>query len=94
MRQYEIGMLVRSKSGHDHGKVYVIMDMQAEYLFLVDGRIRTLNNPKKKKAKHVQRIDIVLDDIVEMKQNHTLIDEKIKRAIRLYEESHKVEINC
>lgn len=85
MRQYEIGMLVRSKSGHDHGNVYVIMDVQAEYLYLVDGRIRTLTNPKKKKIKHVQGIDVVLTDIVTMKQNNTLIDEKIKRAIKLYE---------
>lgn len=90
MRQYEIGMLVRSKSGHDHGKVYVILDVQAEYLYLVDGRIKTLSNPKKKKAKHVQGIDVIMTDIVTMKQNNTLIDENIKRAIKLYE----AEINC
>lgn len=90
MRQYEIGMLVRSISGHDQGKVYVIMDMQDEYLFLVDGRIRTLAKPKKKSSKHVQQVNVVLTELVEMKENNTLIDEKIKRAIKLYEESHKV----
>lgn len=85
MKQYEIGMLVRSKSGHDHGKVYVIIDVQGEYLFLVDGRIRPLAKPKKKKVKHVQRVDILLQEIVEKKLNNTLIDENIKRAIMLYE---------
>ena len=87
MKQYEIGMLVRSKSGHDQGTVYVIMDMQGEYLYLVDGRIRTLSKPKKKNNKHVQRIDVIIDEIVTMKMNNTLIDEKIKRAIKLYEKS-------
>ncbi len=87
MKQYEIGMLVRSKSGHDQGTVYVIMDMQGEYLYLVDGRIRTLSKPKKKNSKHVQRIDVIIDEIVTMKMNNTLIDEKIKRAIKLYEKS-------
>lgn len=89
--QYEIGMLVRSKSGHDQGKVYVIMDMQAEYLFLVDGKIRKLSNPKKKSKKHVQGVHLILDEIVQKKQNNTLIDENIKRAIKLYEsdEVHK-----
>lgn len=91
MRQYEIGMLVRSKSGHDQGRVYIIMDMQGEYLYLVDGRIRMLSNPKKKKVKHVQRVNVILTDIVEMKQNNTLIDENIKRAIKLYDKTHKVE---
>jgi len=85
MNRYEIGMLVRSKSGHDHGKVYVIMDIQSEYLYVVDGRIRTLSNPKKKKMKHVQPIDVVLTEITQMKQNNTLIDENVKRAIRIYE---------
>ena len=89
MRQHEIGMLVRSKSGHDHGRVYVIMDMQDEYLFLVDGKMRTLSNPKKKKVKHVQGIDIVMTEIVTRKGNNTLIDETIKRAIKLYEASHQ-----
>ena len=91
MMQYEIGMLVRSKSGHDQGKVYVIMDMQAEYLFLVDGKIRKLSNPKKKSKKHVQGVHLILDEIVQKKQNNTLIDENIKRAIKLYEsdEVHK-----
>lgn len=85
MKQYEIGMLVRSKAGHDQGKVYVIMDMHAEYLFLVDGDIRKLSNPKKKSKKHVQGIHLIVDEIVQKKQNHTLIDENIKRAIKLYE---------
>lgn len=85
MKQYEIGMLVRSKSGHDQGKVYVIIDMQEEYLYLVDGKIRTLSKPKMKKIKHVQRIDIVIEEIVTKKMNNTLIDETIKRAIKLYE---------
>lgn len=85
MKPYQIGMLVRSKSGHDHGKVYVILDIQSEYLYVVDGRLRTLSNPKKKKMKHVQPIDVVLTEIAVMKQNNTLIDENIKRAIKLYE---------
>lgn len=85
MMQYEIGMLVRSKSGHDQGKVYVIMDMQAEYLFLVDGKIRKLSNPKKKSMKHVQGIHLILDEIVQKRQDNALIDENIKRAIKLYE---------
>lgn len=85
MNQYEIGMLVRSKSGHDQGNLYVIMDKQAEYLYLVDGKIRTLSNPKKKSKKHVQRVDRIFENIVQRKNSSTLIDEDIKRAIKLYE---------
>ena len=47
------GMLARSKAGHDAGKVYVIIDVDDTYVYLADGRIRTLERPKKKKKKHV-----------------------------------------
>ena len=43
------GMFARSLAGHDKGKLYVISDVQEPYVFLVDGKIRTANRPKKKK---------------------------------------------
>lgn len=84
MRQYEIGMLVQSKSGHDQGTVYVIMDMQGEYLFLVDGTIKKMSNPKKKNKKHVQRIDYVLPEFMDLYQNDAIRDDYIKRQIKLF----------
>lgn len=56
MNEYNIGMLARSRAGHDKDKVYVIIDADQTYVYLADGRIRTLNNLKKKKRKHVQII--------------------------------------
>ena len=56
MEQFETGMMARSKSGHDAGKVYVITKVEEAYVYLVDGKIRTLDKPKKKKKKHVQII--------------------------------------
>lgn len=52
----EIGMLAKSKAGHDKDKVYIIIDIQGEYVYLADGRLKTICNPKKKKLKHVQLI--------------------------------------
>ena len=48
------GMFARSLAGHDKGRMYVISDVQEPYVFLVDGKIRTANRPKKKKLIHVQ----------------------------------------
>jgi len=48
------GQVVFSKMGRDKGKAFIVINVQSEYLFLVDGKLRTLNNPKKKKVKHVQ----------------------------------------
>ena len=56
MDRYETGMLARSKAGHDAGPIYVLIDTDSAYVYLVDGQIRTLDRPKKKKKKHVQII--------------------------------------
>ena len=56
MSKFEKGMLVKSLAGHDAGEVYIIVETDAEFLYLVDGKIRTLGKPKRKKRKHVQLI--------------------------------------
>ena len=56
MDRYKIGMLAKSKAGHDFEKIYVIVGTDQSYVYLTDGKIRSLDNPKKKKKKHVQLI--------------------------------------
>ena len=78
MERFKAGMLARSKAGHDMGKVYVIIEVDDTYVYLADGSIRTLKNPKKKKRKHVQVIcreydiagadDIAIRKIVKMEE--------------------------
>lgn len=71
MDRYKTGMLAKSKAGHDTGKVYVIMDVDDTYVYLADGKIRTLDNLKKKKKIHVQIIlkeyDVTAADDVKIK---------------------------
>ncbi len=54
MKELQKGMFARSLAGHDKGKLYVILDIREEYVYLADGKTRTLENPKKKKRKHIQ----------------------------------------
>ena len=56
MIRYEKGMLAKSLAGHDEGSVYIIVETDQRYVYLVDGKIRTLDRPKRKRKKHVQLI--------------------------------------
>ena len=49
MEKQEVGMLARSKAGHDKGHVYVIIKEEEAYVYLADGSVRTIERPKKKK---------------------------------------------
>ena len=78
MERYEIGMLARSKAGHDKGHVYVIYNIEEAYVYLVDGAIRTIAKPKKKKKKHVQLI-------LEKHELSNIDDVGIKRILKLFD---------
>ena len=56
MEENYIGMLAKSAAGHDKGTVYVIFAADDAYVYLVDGKTRTLDRPKKKKYRHIQII--------------------------------------
>ena len=52
--EIEKSNIVRSAAGHDRGKLFVVLDVDGEYLLLADGRGRTLERPKRKKQRHVR----------------------------------------
>ena len=84
MERFEVGMLAKALAGHDLGKIYVIMDVDEEYVYLVDGKIRTFDKPKKKRKKHVQLIKETSQTLIEkIQSNQKIQNEDIKRVIKL-----------
>lgn len=56
------GQVVRSKKGRDEGKVFLITEIiDKDFLYLVDGKLRKLDRPKKKKVKHLYIYKDVID---------------------------------
>jgi len=48
------GEIVRSRAGRDSGRAFVVWKILDEaYVLLVDGTLRTLERPKKKKRRHL-----------------------------------------
>ena len=48
--------IVISLAGRDEGKLFYVMDTEDNYVLLADGKGRKLENPKRKKLKHVRRV--------------------------------------
>ena len=56
---FAAGEVVLSRAGRDRGRAFVIVQvLDADYVLLADGRLRTLDRPKKKKCRHLQRTSI------------------------------------
>ena len=45
------GELATSKAGHDKDRLYLVVKEDKENVYLCDGRLRGVTNPKKKKKK-------------------------------------------
>ena len=63
------GQLVKSKAGHDRGDIFIVVGIQDDqYVFIADGDKRRIENPKKKKNRHLQpynRYSRVIADMIE-----------------------------
>ena len=47
------GLVVRSAAGHDKGGFFTVLEADAQYAVICDGKRRSLSHPKKKKCKHL-----------------------------------------
>ena len=61
MLDIQFGQIVFSKQGRDKGNPMIVIEVQNDYVCLVDGKRRTLEKPKKKKIKHIQPTNFVVD---------------------------------
>ena len=75
----EAGMLAVSRAGHDCGKTYVIIKADSRFVWLADGSLRKVSDPKKKSRKHIQ---VIRRTIIQLPI--TAADEKVKRILKEY----------
>lgn len=57
-----LGQVVYSKAGRDKGKCFIVTGfMNDNYVLISDGDLRRIENPKKKKIKHL----VMTEDVIE-----------------------------
>ena len=48
--------IIESLAGRDKGKFFYVIDVEENFVLIDDGKRRKLENPKRKKLKHVRRV--------------------------------------
>ena len=79
--EYRIGQKVRSKAGRDNGTDYVVIRTEGNYVYVADGAARRLENPKKKKLRHVEGSYNVSEEIAERLHEGSLENYMIRRFL-------------
>jgi len=91
----ELGQAVRSLAGRDRGKTYLIIGFNADgRVLLADGRVRTVDKPKKKNIRHLQPYRCVLPEIKEGIKQGNIDDHAVRNALnKLYPKKNNSECN-
>lgn len=82
---YALGQIVFSKCGRDKGRPFIVISIETEYVHLVDGELRTVEKPKLKKKKHVQKTNTIINWVnTKIVENGEVTDFDVRSAINEY----------
>ena len=79
-----IGKFVTSKAGHDQSQMYVVVAEKGDFVYLCDGKYKTIEKPKKKRKKHIQIINCTVEKelLDKLLKQEKVMDEQIKYALK------------
>ena len=85
-----VGGIVISKRGRDKNRLFIIVGIDANFLYLADGALRKLEKPKKKKFMHVQITESISLEIVGKLSEGSLKDEDLRKVLLRFETNGEV----
>ena len=87
--EYSIGQIVYSKSGRDKNMAFMVVSVEGDYLYLADGRLRKLEQPKRKKIKHVQGTNCINIELKQKLETESYIQNaELAKALKDYNRNH------
>ena len=78
---YEPGRVVQSVQGRDKGHFFLVLEADESIVKIADGLHHKLENPKKKKTKHLRAKPVLLDLKALRPEGGALQDSDLRRAL-------------
>ena len=78
---FEPGRVVESVQGRDKGIFSLVMEVSGDIVTIADGRRHKLENPKKKKTKHLRAKPVLLDLKALRPEGGALQNSDLRRAL-------------
>jgi len=60
--EYTIGQVVKAKAGRDKDGFFIIKELEGKYAYIIDGKSRRVESPKKKKLIHLAPTNAVAQE--------------------------------
>ena len=79
------GEIVRSLNGHDEGRLYFVIKAEGEFLYLVNGKHKKVEAPKKKRRKHVISEGLWTHPVTDrLQRGEPVLDSEIRKALAVF----------
>ena len=80
------GCVVLSTAGRDMGRYFIVLDRDENYALIVDGKLRRIDSPKRKKIKHLMYAGKVSAEKLQTKieADVPLEDAEVRKAMNLF----------
>ena len=80
--EIKVGSVVRSKAGRDKGDFFIVLAIEDNYVYMANGDLRKVDQPKKKKLKHLQGTEQVSEFIInKLSQGNKVTNSEVRKAL-------------
>lgn len=77
------GQLVQSIAGRDSGKYFLVIEKGDGIVKVADGRMRKVQSPKKKNARHLKKYDLVAEELAQkIRSGQGVTNGEVEKAIK------------
>ena len=74
--------IVKATAGRDTGKIFFVLAVQRDFLLLADGKHRRVENPKRKRQKHVALVGESHGPVAEkIRSGEKITNSELRKAI-------------
>ncbi len=86
----KIGQVVKSKSGRDKGRLFLVLRIEDErHVWITDGGLRGIERPKRKKLMHLMLYHDVIEDFYDAQLPVSMNNAKIRDHLRPFQTENK-----
>lgn len=77
--------IVISMAGRDKGKLFYVLKLEGDYATLVNGKQRTMENPKRKKLRHIRFAARIDSDVADrIRKDDKVLNSELRRDLAIY----------
>ena len=77
--------IIVSLAGRDKGQFFFVVDTEEQYVFIADGKGRRLEKPKRKKRKHIQKVQQTDSRVAEkIRTGDKVLNSELRRELAVF----------